>query len=82
MQQLNADIRVGAIFEAGRAIRPVWFDWQRKKYSVTEITYRWQEQSGDTKMLHFAVSDGHDLFEMIYNTDQQTWSLAGIEPGQ
>ncbi len=82
MQHLNADIRVGAIFESGRAIRPVWFDWQRKKYSVTEITYRWQEQSGDTKMLHFAVSDGQDLFELIYNTDQQIWSLSGVEPGQ
>lgn len=82
MQPINANIRVGAIFESGRAIRPVWFDWQRKKYSVTEITYRWQEISGETKMLHFAVSDGQDLFELTYNTDQQTWRLAGIEPGR
>ena len=82
MQQLNENIRVGAIFESGRAIRPVWFDWQRKKYSVTEITYRWQEQSGETKMLHFAVSDGQDLFELVYDTERQTWSLTGIEPGQ
>ena len=82
MQQLNTDIRVRAIFESGRAIRPVWFDWQRKKYTVTEITYRWQEQSGETKMLHFTVSDGQDLFELIYDTDRLTWLLAGIEPGQ
>jgi hypothetical protein len=82
MQQLNADIRVGAIFESGRAIRPVWFDWQRRKHSITEITYRWQEQSGKTKMLHFTVSDGQDLFELIYDTDRQIWILAGIEPGQ
>lgn len=46
MQQINTQIRVGAIFESGRAIRPVWFDWQRQKYTVTEITYRWQELSG------------------------------------
>ena len=82
MKQLNTHIRVGAIFESGRAIRPVWFDWQRKKYSVTEITYRWQEQSGETKMLHFTVSDGRDLFELIYDTDRLIWILAGIEPGQ
>ena len=82
MQQLNTHIRVGAIFESGRAIRPVWFDWQRKKYSVSEITYRWQEQSGETKMLHFTVSDGQDLFELIYDTDRLIWILAGIEPGQ
>ena len=82
MQQLNVDIRVGAIFESGRAICPVWFDWQRRKYTVTEITYRWQELSGETKMLHFTVSDGQDLFELIYDTDRQVWILAGIEPGQ
>jgi hypothetical protein len=82
MQPLNVDIRVGAIFESGRAIRPVWFDWQRRKYSVTEITYRWQELSGETKTLHFTVSDGQDLFELIYDTDRQIWILAGVEPGQ
>jgi hypothetical protein len=82
MQQLNTNIRVGAIFESGRAIRPVWFDWQRQKYTISEITYRWQELSGTTKMLHFSVSDGQDLFELIYNTDRQTWILAGIEPGR
>jgi hypothetical protein len=82
MQKLNRHIRVGAIFESGRAIRPVWFDWQHRKYSVTEITYRWQEQSGETKMLHFTVSDGQDLFELIYDTDRLVWILAGIEPGE
>jgi hypothetical protein len=82
MQQINTQIRVGAIFESGRAIRPVWFDWQRQKYTVTEITYRWQELSGDTKILHFSVSDGKDLFELTFDTDRQSWSLTGIEPGQ
>ncbi len=82
MQQINVQIRVGAIFETGRAIRPVWFDWQRQKHTITAITYRWQELSGETKMLHFSVSDGQNLFELTYNTDRQTWSLAGIEPGQ
>jgi hypothetical protein len=62
-------------------IKPVWFDWQQKKHSVQEITYRWQERDGDVTTLHFAVSDGADLFELAYNTGNQLWLLASLEVG-
>jgi len=77
--RIDAPIRVGAIFGPGRQIRPVWFDWQRRKYTIREISYRWQQHDGDTLMLHFAVSDGASLFELAYDTERQTWQLATLE---
>ncbi|PLY00594.1 MAG: hypothetical protein C0623_06960 [Desulfuromonas sp.] len=81
MNNINAPVRVGAVFGPGNQIKPVWFDWKQKKYTVREITYRWQESTGDTTSLHFAVSDGTDLYELVYNTANQLWLLAALEVG-
>jgi len=80
--RIDTPIRVGAIFGPGRQIRPVWFDWQRRKYTVQHITYRWQQQEGETVQLHFAVSDGQSLFELVYDTARQTWSLEALEAAE
>jgi hypothetical protein len=82
MQKIREDIRVAVIFGPGTAIRPVWFDWRRRKYAVREVTYSWQERQGEATILHFAVSDGANLFELAYDTAKRTWGLAAVEAGQ
>ncbi len=81
MQKLREDIRVAVIFGPGSAIRPVWFDWHRRKYEVREVTYSWQERRGEATILHFAVSDGAGLFELAYDATRRTWALAAVEAG-
>ena len=81
MQKLREDIRVAVIFGPGSAIRPVWFDWRRRKHTVEEITYSWQERQGEATILHFAVSDGASLFELAYDTTGRTWALSAVEAG-
>ena len=68
-------IRVAAIFEPGKRIRPVWFERNRRQHKVVEITYNWRNQVGDTQLLHFAVSDGEALYEIVYNPADQSWTL-------
>jgi hypothetical protein len=80
LQQIREQIRVAAIFGPGDRIRPVWFDWHNRKYTVREITYRWQEREGSAIRLHFAVSDGTVLYELCYHTISQIWFLAAVEP--
>jgi hypothetical protein len=48
---------------------------------VKEVTYSWQERQGTAVVLHFAVTDGSDLFELAYNTANQLWSLVAVEEG-
>lgn len=78
MQKIREDIRVAVIFGPGIAIRPVWFDWRRRKHTVQEVTYSWQERHGETTFVHFAVSDGANLFELTYNAASRIWSLAAV----
>jgi hypothetical protein len=79
MQKIRKDIRVAVIFGPGSSIRPVWFDWRRRKHTVREVTYTWQERQGAATVIHFAVTDGAGLYELAYDTLDRTWSLAALE---
>ena len=79
MQKVRENIRVAVIFGPGDSIRPVWFDWRRRKYEVREVTYSWQEREGAATLLHFAVSDGANLFELTWNSTGGAWSLAAVD---
>jgi hypothetical protein len=79
MQRVNEPVRVGAIFAPGGSIRPVWFDWRRKKHEVREITYTWHERQGATTTIHFTVTAGGALYELVFDTERQRWMLAGLE---
>jgi hypothetical protein len=72
-------IRVAVVFGPGHSIRPVWFDRQRLKHTIREITYTWEERRGASRVLHFAVRDEGGLYELSYDTCQLTWELHGIE---
>jgi hypothetical protein len=76
---IDENIRVAAVFGPGNRLRPVWFDWKRKKHTVTEVTYTWKDRVGDVTLLHFAVSDGTGLYELTYDTTCQIWTLAALE---
>jgi len=79
MERIRENIRVAVIFGPGNRVAPVWFDWRRRKHTVREITYTWQERQGDATILHFAVFDGADLFELAYNADSQLWALTTVD---
>ena len=77
MARRGEPVRVAAIFEPGRCIRPVWFEHHRRQYRVVATTYCWREQEGETLFLHFTVTDGEALFELVYNLAAGTWTLKG-----
>ena len=79
LQQIREHIRVAAIFGPGNRIRPVWFDWRQHKHTVQEVTCCWDEREGSAVRLHFAVSDGADLYELTYNATTHIWRLATVE---
>lgn len=78
-QKIREQIRVAVIFGPGNRVAPVWFDWRRRKHTVKEVTYTWQERRGEATILHFAVFDGADLFELAYNADSQLWALTAMD---
>ena len=75
--EIDEPIEVGAVFrEAG--LRPVWFVWKGRKYSVERVTYRWKGKSGDGWLYSFSVFDGANTFELIYNAKLLQWKLGRV----
>lgn len=72
-------IRLAAIFEPGKPVRPVWFELNHRKHTLQKPTYSWQDRCGNATLLHFTVSDGEALYELVYNTSDQIWSLEALE---
>jgi hypothetical protein len=79
VERVREPIRIATIFTPGRQLKPVWFDWHNRKHTILETTYHWKEQVGATTLLHFSVTDGEALYDLVYNTTEQSWLLNGIE---
>ncbi|ANA41728.1 hypothetical protein A2G06_16420 (plasmid) [Geobacter anodireducens] len=79
LQRIREQIRVGVVFGPGPSIHPIWFDWRREKRTIEKVTYRWRHMAGNALLLHFAVTDGTSLYELIYNAKDQLWTLEAVD---
>lgn len=79
LQRIREHIRVAVIHGPGNKLRPVWFDWQRQKHTVQEVTYHWRHRAGNDLILHYSVTDGTALYELVYNATEQVWVLESID---
>ncbi len=70
-------LRIAVLFEPGKKARPVWFELNRRQHRITELTYQWQDRVGERQLLHYAVSDGEALFELVFDPADQSWTIAG-----
>ena len=77
--RIREPIRVAVVFGPGRAIKPVWFDRQNRKHAILETTYTWADMNGSSRRLHFSVRDEGGLYELTYDTADQTWELTGLD---
>ena len=72
-------VRIAVVFEPGKKARPVWFELNRTQHKVTETTYHWKDAVGNTPLLHYAVTDGEALYELVFNPLDQSWTLQGLQ---
>ena len=68
-------VRIAVVFEPGKKARPVWFELNRKQHKVTKTTYHWKDAAGSTTLLHYAVTDGESLYELVFNPLDQSWTI-------
>lgn len=76
MNQAKTKTRVAVIFGPDHKVKPVWFELNYRKHEVRETTYQWRSSSGNTPLMHYAVTDGEALYELIYNSSDNTWNIA------
>lgn len=77
---LYEPVRVGAVFEDSWP-RPVWFGFQGQKVVAKEVCYRWKEREGDDTLYKFTLSDGVNLYELLFSARKMTWFLVAMEEG-
>ena len=75
MMSKGDPIRIAVIYEPGKRIRPVWFELNRKQHKVVETTYHWRDKIGEVNFLHYTVTDGEALYELVFCPIDQTWTL-------
>lgn len=79
MREVVENIRVGVVHGPGARIRPVWFDLNRRKHKILQITNVWRDRCGETQLIHFHVADEGALYELVYNLTTTIWDLERIE---
>jgi hypothetical protein len=75
---LNEPVQVGAVFRQAGVV-PRWFFYHGRKIKVQEVTYCWKENIGQTLFHHFSVSDGINLYELVFQPERLHWKLEAIE---
>ena len=76
--EVNEPIKVGAVFNRS-VVKPAWFIWGQRRYTVKEVTQRWQTKEGQASILHLGVTDGASCFELTFNQYSLVWHLASVE---
>lgn len=72
-------VRIAVLFEPGKKAQPVWFELNRRQHRITESTYHWQDRVGERQLLHYAVTDGEALYELVFDPADQSWTLNDAE---
>ncbi len=75
--EIGETIDVLALF--GREVRPLKFRWRDRVYRVEEVTYRWRTRRGERVFIHFSVTDGSCMYELVYDQSALRWTLRRVE---
>jgi hypothetical protein len=61
-----------------KKLKPLSFTWRQRDYEIKDLTYVWHNKNGETDFYYFAVSDGANIYELVYNTKTFDWILHRI----
>jgi hypothetical protein len=79
MIEIGERIFVIAAFGRSIKLKPLRFIWSNRRIDIKEVTYEWASSEGNSRLLHFSVSDGNTLYELSFNTNSILWMLEGVE---
>lgn len=68
-------VRIAVLFEPGKKARPVWFELGHRQHRLQPVSYHWQDRVGERQLLHYAVSDGEALYELVFDPADQSWTI-------
>lgn len=79
MLAIGENISVIAAFSNFPKLRPLRFKWSDRRVDIKEVTYEWSTMEGNSRLLHFSVTDGSTLYELSFDTNRISWRIEGVE---
>ncbi|MBF0565042.1 MAG: hypothetical protein HQK89_07360 [Nitrospirae bacterium] len=79
MEYVGELISVMAVFSGEQRCKPVKFRWAGRVVEVKDVTYRWTDWQGRSKVYHFSVTDGGTYYELGFNSVSMSWTLEKVE---
>jgi hypothetical protein len=79
VEAIREDVFVIAAFWGNSRLKPLRFIWSNRQIQVKDVTYEWATSTGESRQLHFSVTDGSTLYELSFNTSSVNWTLEGVE---
>ena len=67
----EVEVQVG--YDPRGKLNPVEFRWRGQVYFVQAIGRRWKDNQG----LHILVQSGQQVYELLYQGENEQWWLAG-----
>ncbi|MBI4396700.1 MAG: hypothetical protein HY548_06370 [Elusimicrobia bacterium] len=77
-ETIGEAVDVGVVFKSGRRPVPKWFLWGGRKHDVRSVEMTWKAKDGETLLLFFSVTDGHNVYELRLNQKTLEWMLEKV----
>lgn len=74
MIEMRDFIKVATIFKGGKII-PVWFEWNKFKYTIDKILYRWEERKGSAQIIYFSVLSSDEHYNIAFDSENFVWYI-------
>jgi hypothetical protein len=78
MNEVNEKIACEILFKDGKAI-PRALNWKKRWYTIEEVLLQWEERRGKELLRHFSVTDGINVFHIVFYPGSLIWKIRGIE---
>ena len=78
LEQIDERIDCRVLFQRGK-ITPLSIFWKKKWFKIEEVLLRWEEREGKELLRHFSVTDGANIFHIVFYPDSLVWKLLGID---
>lgn len=77
VETINEKVSVEAEFNLGK-VRPLRFLWNNRGYPVRSIHLIHKSREGFAEIYYFSVSDGVNVFKLVFNSSTLNWVLEEI----
>lgn len=79
-EEMDEKIACEVLFKQGKVI-PRYILWKKRWYKIEEVLLRWEEREGKELLRHFSVTDGANIFHIVFYPDSLVWKLLDIDTG-